>query len=99
MVTTTAHIKANGARAIILLYQIFGWTLMVVGLLLFWSPLPLGFLLIAIGLSIVVSHNALLARHLRALRQDHQGLNERANEMEDVLPEPIADTLRKTKPQ
>ncbi|MEM9839825.1 MAG: hypothetical protein AAF830_11840 [Pseudomonadota bacterium] len=79
--------------------SLLGLAMIIVGLPLMVSPIPFGVILITLGVIILVGANPLAARLLKTLRQKYPWLNRFFSTAEDVLPEELAEPLRKTDDQ
>lgn len=86
-------------RAIIkALTATFAVGLIVVGLIVFLMPIPLGALMMAAGLILLISVSASAALRLKLFRGRHRGLNSFIRKIEDRLPESLKKVLRRTDP-
>ncbi|WP_421785764.1 hypothetical protein [Hyphobacterium sp.] len=79
-----------------LLYQLLGWTLILIGLPLTLSPLPFGIILVAIGLALIMANSRSARRHLQHLRAQHKCLDEWMRKAESTVPGPFDRILRQT---
>ena len=77
---------------------ITGTILVLVGLVVFPMPIPLGAIMIVTGLVLLVSSSAIIARALRSFRQHHHGANRVIQAVEDRLPERWKKALRRSDP-
>ena len=75
-----------------------GLALVLVGLVVFPMPIPLGAIMIVTGLVLLVSSSAVIARALRSFRQHHRGANRVIQAVEDRLPERWRNALRRSDP-
>lgn len=75
-----------------------GGILSFIGVLLFISPIPLGFIFLAPGLAMLISGSDSFAKWVRRRRAKHDGLNEKLQAAEDMAPDAICEPLRKTEP-
>ena len=65
---------------------IAGVVLVLVGLVVFPMPVPLGAIMIVCGFALLVSASATVARCLRTLRRHHPGANRAIQTVENRLP-------------
>lgn len=77
-------------------YQILGWLLIVVGLPLFWTPIPIGLILIAIGLSLLIANSDSARAFLQERRRRHPRFNAWLLKAEDIVPHPFDRILKRT---
>ena len=75
-----------------------GVALVLVGLVVFPMPIPLGAIMIVCGLVLLVSASATLAHCLRTFRRRHRGVNQVIQKVEDRLPESWKKALRRSDP-
>ena len=75
-----------------------GVALVLVGLVIFPMPIPLGAIMIVCGLVLLVSASATLAHCLRTFRRRHRGANQVIQTVEDRLPESWKKALRRSDP-
>ena len=73
-----------------------GLALLVIGVPLMVSPIPLGLPLIFVAVVILVASNPLAASLLKAARKRYPWLNRFLRKAEDVLPEELAGPLDAT---
>lgn len=78
--------------------KILGVLLVLAGLAIVWLPIPLGIVLIPVGLALIVATSRTAREWLRRRRQNNPGLNRWLGRMEGKVPERIAEPLRKTSP-
>lgn len=79
-----------------LIYQFIGVVLIVAGLPLFWTPIPVGLILIAAGLALIVSNSDRARDGVRALRRKHDGLDRWLCKAERIVPHPFDRILQQT---
>ena len=77
-------------------YQILGWLLIVVGLPLFWTPIPVGLILIAIGLSLLIANSDRARDILRERRRRHPRFDAWLLKAEQIIPHPFDRILKRT---
>lgn len=77
-------------------YQILGWLLIVVGLPLFWTPIPVGLILIAIGLSLLIANSDRARDVLRERRRRHPRFDAWLLKAEQIVPHPFDRILKRT---
>ncbi len=73
-----------------------GLALLVIGIPLMVSPIPLGLMVIFVAVVILVASNPLAASLLKAARKRYPWLNRFLRKAEDVLPEELAAPLDAT---
>lgn len=76
--------------------KILGAILVLAGLALSWTPVPLGILLIPVGAAMIVATSKRARQWLQRRRQRHPGLDRWLSRMEHKSPERVARPLRKT---
>ena len=79
-----------------ILYQILGAVLILLGLPLFWTPIPVGLILIAAGLALIVSNSNRARDGVRALRRKHDRLDKWLCKAERIVPHPFDRILQRT---
>ena len=77
-------------------YQTLGFLLIALGVPLFWTPLPFGLILIAIGLALILSNSDSARDWVRDKRQQHPGFNDLMSKAERVTPHPFDRILQRT---
>ncbi|MBL4539506.1 hypothetical protein [Oceanicaulis sp. UBA2681] len=77
-------------------YQTLGFLLIAVGLPLFWTPLPFGLVLIAIGAALILSNSDSARNHVRGWRGRHPRFNAFMIKAERVTPHPFDRILQRT---
>ncbi|MEM9705734.1 MAG: hypothetical protein AAF850_06605 [Pseudomonadota bacterium] len=78
---------------------LFAITLIVVGVLTAFSPVPFGILFIAIGLVLLSTVAPPVRDALRNLRRRWRWLDRRLDDAQDTLPDRLSDPLRATDPE
>ncbi|ADM09313.1 hypothetical protein PB2503_06237 [Parvularcula bermudensis HTCC2503] len=63
------------------------------GLVLFVSPLPMGFALILPGLALLVIASDRVARFVRRRREHHPEFDERLKDAEQIMPDEVSDPV------
>ena len=81
-----------------LIAQTFAGLLLVVGLVAMLSPIPLGLPIVVFSLAVLIMTNPRVADLVRRIRQGRPELDERIRGVEDHLPGPLAEPLRRTDP-
>lgn len=76
--------------------SVLGFVLIVIGLPLMISPIPLGIILIFLGFVTLIGSNPMVARLVQKWRRRHATVNEFFHKAEEVLPDPIAEPLHET---
>ena len=75
-----------------------GTALMLAGLVVFPMPIPLGAIMIACGLVLVLSSSTVASSLLKSFRQRHRGANQVIEAVEERLPERWKKVLRRSDP-
>lgn len=81
-----------------LLYIAAAFVLIGSGLIMFPLPIPLGAPMIAVGVTVLISHSRTAARGLMALRLRSERVERAIRFLETRSPKPVARTLRRTRP-
>lgn len=81
-----------------LFYKLLGTLFILAGLPLFWTPVPIGAVLILIGVSLLVANSDMVRRWLMRRRRRHPRLDRWMSQSEKYLPSPIRRILRTTRP-
>ena len=76
--------------------SILGAALIILGLPLMISPIPLGIFLIFIGFVVLIASNPWVANQVRNWRRKNKTVDEFFHKAEEVLPDPIAEPLHGT---
>ncbi|KPP82368.1 MAG: hypothetical protein HLUCCA04_06410 [Oceanicaulis sp. HLUCCA04] len=76
--------------------KIFGLLLVIAGLAVVWSPIPLGIVFIPIGLAIIVATSQTARDWLHRRRQNNPGFDRWLRRMEGKVPERFSEPLRRT---
>ena len=82
-----------------LLYIAVTFVLIGGGLIILPLPIPLGAPMIAIGVTILISHSRTAARALMGLRLRSPRVNRAVHLLEIKAPETIARSLKRTRPE
>ena len=77
-------------------YQILGVLLIIVGLPLFWTPIPVGLVMIACGLALLISNSDSARDFVRARRRRHPRFDAWLKKAEGVAPHPFDRILKRT---
>jgi hypothetical protein len=77
-------------------YQILGVLLILVGLPLFWTPIPIGLILIASGLALLISNSDAARAFVRERRARHPRFDAWLLKAERVVPHPFDRILKRT---
>ncbi|MEM6650019.1 MAG: PGPGW domain-containing protein [Pseudomonadota bacterium] len=80
------------------LLTFIGFTLIGLGALIVFLPIPLGLLMIVTGIAILVSTSLKAQRFFRWLREKAKPVDAAFDKAEEILPEPIAAPLKETDP-
>lgn len=81
-----------------LLLQIIGVAFFLLGLILMVAPTPFGFVLVAIGASLVIANNKKVASWVRNLRTRSKAVDSFFDAIQHVLPGHWRDGLDQTDP-
>jgi len=81
-----------------LFLTILGVLLIAFGLPLFWTPIPVGLIMIAAGVALVIGNSRRSQDWLRERRSRSARLDEKLREAERKSPSRIRKTLEKTQP-
>lgn len=77
-------------------YKLIGILLILGGLPLFWTPIPVGLIMIAVGLALIIANSDTARGVVRREREKHHGFNNWLLKAEKVIPHPFARILRRT---
>ncbi len=77
-------------------YQILGVLLILAGLPLFWTPIPVGLIMIAAGLALLISNSDAAREFVRARRARHPRFDAWVIKAERVVPHPFDRILKRT---
>ncbi|TRO96967.1 hypothetical protein FKB34_03110 [Glycocaulis profundi] len=77
-------------------YIVLGALLILGGLPLFWTPVPVGAILIVIGLALIVANSHTAREWVHERRERNPGLDRWMNKAEDYTPPPFKRILHKT---
>tara|TARA_R110002073_G_scaffold29006_14_gene91614 strand:- start:997 stop:1260 length:264 start_codon:yes stop_codon:yes gene_type:complete len=78
------------------LYKLLGILLILAGLPLFWTPVPIGLVLITIGLALVIANSNSMRAMMRRQRARHDGLDRWLKKAEKIIPHPFDRILEQT---
>ncbi|GGE39637.1 hypothetical protein GCM10011367_12650 [Marinicauda pacifica] len=79
-------------------YQFIGIVLIVAGLPLFWTPIPVGAVMIATGLALLVSNSSLVRGWVIAARDAHPRFDRWMRQAQKAIPGPFSRVLSRTDP-
>ncbi len=79
-----------------LIYQILGALLILFGLPLFWTPIPVGLIMIASGLALIISNSDAAREWVRTLRLKHRRFDAWVSRAEARVPHPFDRILQQT---
>lgn len=79
-----------------LVYQILGGLLILIGLPLFWTPIPVGLVLIAVGGALILSNSDRARDWVRERRRRHPRFDAFMVRAERVTPHPFDRILKQT---
>ena len=77
-------------------YQILGVLLIVAGLPLFWTPIPIGLIMMASGLALLISNSDAARDFVRARRERHPRFDAWVMKAERTVPHPFDRVLKQT---
>ena len=75
-----------------------GWLLLLAGILITPLPLPIGLVMLVLGLAVLVRRSRFVRRRIRNLRSRYPAFSERLRRLEPKVNATIARTLRQTDP-
>ena len=75
-----------------------GWFLLLAGILITPLPLPIGLLMLVLGLAVLARHSRCVRRRIRHLRRRYPEFSERLRRLEPRVNASIARILRQTDP-
>jgi hypothetical protein len=76
-----------------------GWILVLLGLVIFPLPIPLGLLLIVTGLALLVRDSVTVQEWIRGLRESNPGFDQQLREIRERLPDFLKAAIDATDPQ
>lgn len=79
-----------------LFYKLLGVLLIVAGLPLFWTPVPVGAVLILMGLALLVANSGTARKWLHQRRRRHPRLDRWIEKSEKYMPPAFARILHRT---
>lgn len=79
-----------------IVYQILGGLLILAGIPLFWTPVPIGLVMIAIGLSLIIANSNAAREWIRTWRSKNPGLDRWLKKAERIIPHPFDRILEET---
>jgi uncharacterized membrane protein len=79
-------------------YQIFGGLLILAGLSVVWTPIPLGIILIALGAVLILAHSSAARDWVKARRAGNSKFDAFLLRAERYLPGPMRRILEETRP-
>ena len=82
-----------------LLGILFGLGLVVVGVPLIFTPLPVGIVMAGLGVVILVASSPFVARRLKAWRTRSKTVDGIVDRAEDILPDELSEPLKRTEPE
>lgn len=86
------------ARVFVFIIQLAAVALLAFGLVLSITPIPFGLPLVVVALATLVMTTPSVAAFFKRLRHNHPKADERIRAVEDRLPEPLREPLRRTDP-
>lgn len=82
-----------------LLYILVGVLFILGGIPLFWTPVPVGAVLILVGCALLIANSDSAQKSLYNLRRRHSRLDNWVTKSEKFVPRPFARILRRTAPE
>ena len=82
-----------------LLGILLGLGLIVVGVPLIFTPLPVGILMAGMGAVVLVASSPFAARRLKAWRSRSKTVDKVVDRAEDLLPDELREPLKRTEPE
>jgi hypothetical protein len=76
--------------------NVVGFVLVIAGIPLFISPIPLGALLVFFGLIILIAFNPWVAKLVKSWRRRSERVNAFFHKAEEILPDDLAGPLQET---
>lgn len=80
-------------------YQFIGLVLILAGLPLFWTPIPIGLIMIATGLGLLISNSSLVRSWVQASRERSPGFDRWLIKAKRYVPSPFDRVLERTEAQ
>ncbi|MBI1234395.1 MAG: hypothetical protein GC208_07815 [Alphaproteobacteria bacterium] len=77
-------------------YKLIGILLILGGIPLFWTPIPVGLIMIAVGLSLIIANSNTARGVVRRERERHHGFNDWLLKAEKIIPHPFDRILKRT---
>jgi len=77
-------------------YQFIGIILILTGIPLFWTPIPIGLFMIATGLALLISNSSLMRSWVRGARARNEGFDRWLMKAKRVVPHPFDRVLERT---
>ena len=69
-----------------------------IGMIFLWLPIPLGFLLMGVGIALIITHSSRATRLLKSQRARYRRLNRFLKKVENRVPDPIGKILSDSDP-
>ena len=79
-------------------YQFLGVLLILAGLSVVWTPIPVGIFLIAAGLTVILANSRTAREFVRQRRSTHPRFDGFLDKAEGILPNTLARILAATRP-
>ncbi|TGY89742.1 hypothetical protein E5163_00950 [Marinicauda algicola] len=80
-------------------YQFIGIVLILAGLPLFWTPIPVGLIMIATGLALLISNSTFVRTRVQMARYDNPGFDRWLVRAKRYVPHPFDRVLERTEAQ
>lgn len=77
-------------------YQILGILLILIGVPLFWTPIPIGLVLVAVGGALLIANSDRARDWVRDRRTRHPGFDAWMLKAEQIVPHPFDRILKRT---
>lgn len=78
------------------IYKLIGILLILGGIPLFWTPIPVGLILITIGMALIIANSNTARGVVRREREKHDGFNRWLIKAEKIIPHPFDRILQRT---
>lgn len=77
-------------------YQFIGIILILAGIPIFWTPVPIGLIMIAIGLALLISNSSLVRGWVMGARKRWPGFDRWLVKAQRLVPHPFDRVLERT---
>ncbi len=93
-----AHVIELGTSMLRHVLAAFGVLLILIGIPLFPTPIPLGFVLILVGFALLAGESIFLQRWIRSWRRNSASVDQRLRRVHGKVPSFIARVIERTDP-